>query len=313
MQQDVLFSILMILLKRRKVRRNYLAERFSISTRTVSRYIRVLEDAGVPIIYESGRDGGISLYDDFTLDKTFFSEAETLRIKDALAKTEQEYDDKANSAISEKLDAINASRLRDSFAINQDEWYIDCEYEQAELLRPKIKTIAQAIRNTKAIELKYVDSHGYESYRTVEPYTLVFKMGTWYLYAMCKLRGDFRLFKLSRIKYIRLTSKSFAKGDSRLIEKIGLEFYNEVYVDVEFEFFPGVREQVVDWLGVSAIKEQNTKLYAMTEAPLTDELYKKLLSFGSSIRVISPPDLAEKLREEARLMLNVYDGIKHSN
>ena len=49
MQQAVLFSILTILLTKRKVSRDYLAERFSVSKRTVSRYLAVLEDSGVPI------------------------------------------------------------------------------------------------------------------------------------------------------------------------------------------------------------------------------------------------------------------------
>lgn len=69
MQQSTIFSILMILLTRRKVTRDYLAERFSISKRTVSRYLNVLEDAGVPIRSVTGKNGGISLADDYILDK----------------------------------------------------------------------------------------------------------------------------------------------------------------------------------------------------------------------------------------------------
>ncbi|MDE7106786.1 MAG: HTH domain-containing protein, partial [Clostridiales bacterium] len=48
MSQSTIFAILMILLAKRKVTRDYLAERFSGSKRTVSRYITELIDAGVP-------------------------------------------------------------------------------------------------------------------------------------------------------------------------------------------------------------------------------------------------------------------------
>lgn len=309
MQQDVLFSILMVLITRRKVTREYLAERFSMSKRNVSRYIRILEDSGIPITVEPGREGGIMLYDDYMLDKTVFTEAEALRIKDALSRTENEYGDKINRSISDKLDTVEKTRTRDGFAVKQDDLYIDCEYEQSAILRPKIKVVSQAIHNSRVLDIKYTDSRGYESYRSIEPYTLVFKTGAWYVYAMCRLRGDFRLFKLTRINYIRMTSKSFVKTESRLVEKLEFEFYNEIYADLEFEFFPTVMESVVDWLGVSAVKERGTKLYAVAEVPVTDTLYKRLLGFGSSIRVISPPELAERLRDEAKLMLDVYDGI----
>lgn len=307
MQQSTVFSILMILLTKRKVTRDYLAERFSVSTRTVSRYLNILEDAGVPIISVPGIGGGIALADDFTVDRTFLSEAELSRIRSALDRTANDYPDNVNRALSEKLEHLDKSRERDGWTIKQDELYIDCEYEQAAFLRPRLRTLSQAIEAKRAVEIKYTDSRGCVSYRTVEPYTLVFKSGAWYIYAMCRLRGDFRLFRISRISDLRITSKSFSRCQSRLTEKLELEYYNEIYIELEFEFFPAVRESVEDWLGGDAVSERGTKLVARSELPLTDALYKHLLSYGSSIKVTEPTELAERLKEDARLMLEVYD------
>lgn len=306
MQQSTVFSILMILLTKRKVSREYLAERFSVSTRTVSRYLNILEDAGVPIVSAPGIGGGIAIADDFTVDRTFLSESELARIRSALDRTADEFPDNVNRALSEKLLHIGKSRERDGWTVKQDELYIDCEYEQAAFLRPRLRTLSQAIEAKRAVDIKYTDSRGCVSYRTVEPYTLVFKSGAWYVYAMCRLRGDFRLFRLSRIRDIRITSKSFTRCESRLTEKLELEYYNEVYIELEFEFFPAVRESVEDWLGGDAVGERGTTLVARAELPLTDSLYKHLLSYGSSIKVIEPPELAERLKEDARLMLEVY-------
>ena len=306
MQQSTIFSILLILLTKRRVSRDYLAERFSISKRTVSRYLGVLGDAGVPILSVSGRNGGIKLADDYMIDKTFLTESEIGRIKDALARTANAYGDKINSALSEKLDAVNKVREQDNYTVKQDQLYIDCDYEQAALLRPKIKILSQAIEKCRAVDIKYTDARGFISYRTVEPYTLVFKEGTWYVYAMCKLRGDFRLFRLSRIHDLRLTSKSFTKCESKLTEKLELEYYNELYVELEIEFFHAVLESIVDWLGMDAVAERGTKYIARAEVPLTDALIKRLLSYGSSIKVLSPPELKNRIREEAKLMANIY-------
>lgn len=296
----------MILLSRRKVSREYLAERFSVSTRTVSRYLTILEDAGVPIVAVPGRNGGVTLTDDYTIDKTFLSEAETNRLISALEKTAAHFDDKVNNAIIAKLDNVNKSRERDNYVIKQDELYIDCDYAQSAVIRARLKSLSSAIEQCRAVDIKYTDARGYVSYRTVEPYTVVFKAGAWYIYAMCRLRGDFRLFKISRISDIRITSKRFIKCENKLIEKLELEFYNEVYIDLEMEVFPAVAESVSDWLGHDAITERGTKLVAIAEVPYTDSLVKRLLSYGSSVRILQPDELAEKLKEEAKRMIDLY-------
>lgn len=306
MSQSTIFAILMILLAKRKVTRDYLAERFSVSKRTVSRYITELIDAGVPIISTSGHHGGYSLADDYIVDKSVLTEAESIRIKDALSKTVPLYDDKVNLALIEKLNAVDAVRAQDRYVIKQDNLYIDYDDCQAAEIKSKIKTLSEAIEQTRATDIKYTDARGAVSYRTIEPYTLVFKAGAWYIYAMCRLRGDFRLFKLTRISDLRKTSKRFVKLESKLIEKLELEFYNEIYVDLEFEFFPAVMESVVDWLGMQAVTERGTKLVAHAEVPMNDALIKRLLSYGSSIKVLQPTDIRESLRDEAKRMTKLY-------
>lgn len=296
----------MILLGKRKVTRDYLAERFSVSKRTVSRYIEELLDAGIPIISTSGHRGGYSLADDFVVDKSVLTEAESLRIKDALRKTADAYGDKANLALIEKLDAVDAVREQDNYIVKQSDLYIECDDQQAAETKPKIKILSEAIEQTRATDIKYTDARGAVSYRTIEPYTLVFKAGAWYIYAMCRLRGDFRLFKLTRISDLRKTSKRFTRLESKLIEKLDLEYYNQIYIDLEFEFFPAVGESVVDWLGMQAITERGTKLVAHAEVPMNDALVKRLLSYGSSVKILQPPEVREYLREEAKRMTELY-------
>ncbi|MDE6200725.1 MAG: WYL domain-containing protein [Clostridiales bacterium] len=294
-------------MSKRKVTRDYLAERFSVSKRTVSRYITELIDAGIPIISTSGLHGGYSLADDYVLDKSVITEAESLRIKDALGKTVPLYDDKVNLALIEKFNAVDAVRAQDNYVIKQSDLYIDCDDCQAAGIKTKIKTLSEAIEQNRATEIKYTDARGAVSYRTIEPYTLVFKAGAWYIYAMCRLRGDFRLFKLTRITDLRKTSKRFVKLESKLIEKLELEFYNEIYVDLEFEFFPTVMESVVDWLGMQAVTERGTKLVAHAEVPMNDALVKRLLSYGSSVKILQPAEIREYLRDEAKRMTRLYD------
>ena len=93
MQQSDIFGILLTILNHRKVKREYLAEKFEVSTRTVQRYIDVLGEAGVPIISTRGKNGGFSVTDDFKLDSSFFTEAEVARIISCLNAMRPNYPD----------------------------------------------------------------------------------------------------------------------------------------------------------------------------------------------------------------------------
>ncbi len=81
---------------------------------------------------------------------------------------------------------------RDSILIDLSSWYRDS-------LAPKIETIQDAIGDRQLIRFRYYAPSG-ESDRTVEPYYLVFRWSSWYLWGWCLKRKDFRLFKLKSDK-----------------------------------------------------------------------------------------------------------------
>ena len=60
-----------------------IAENFEISARTVYRYIEELSMAGIPIICESGKNGGISISPNFLLESFLLNDEEKSTIKNA--------------------------------------------------------------------------------------------------------------------------------------------------------------------------------------------------------------------------------------
>lgn len=70
------FEIVYLLLERKKLTAQELADRFEVSVRTIYRDIDFLSQAGIPIYARRGKDGGIELWDTFVLNKTVFSKAE---------------------------------------------------------------------------------------------------------------------------------------------------------------------------------------------------------------------------------------------
>lgn len=70
MKLDRLLGILTLLLQNDRITTPYLAERFEVTRRTVSRDIDALCRAGIPIVTHQGFGGGISIAEGFRLDKS---------------------------------------------------------------------------------------------------------------------------------------------------------------------------------------------------------------------------------------------------
>ena len=84
MQINRLFEIIYILLNKKLITATELAEHFEVSVRTIYRDIDTLSSAGIPIYAVQGKGGGISLLDDYILDKSLLSEKEQHEILYAL-------------------------------------------------------------------------------------------------------------------------------------------------------------------------------------------------------------------------------------
>lgn len=76
MKLNRLLEITTRLMNRETITARELADRFAVSKRTIYRDIDVLSSAGVPVYMSKGSGGGISLLENYTLNKTFISEQE---------------------------------------------------------------------------------------------------------------------------------------------------------------------------------------------------------------------------------------------
>lgn len=80
MQTDVIFGIMLSLLNKGTLSAKELAEKYDISTRTVYRYVNVLENSGVPIYSKSGKNGGICILHTYRLNNCYFTAAERVSL-----------------------------------------------------------------------------------------------------------------------------------------------------------------------------------------------------------------------------------------
>lgn len=79
MQINRLFEMVYLLLYKKRTTAKELAEHFEVSVRTILRDIETLSSAGIPIYTLQGKGGGISILDNFVLNKAAISEEEQIK------------------------------------------------------------------------------------------------------------------------------------------------------------------------------------------------------------------------------------------
>lgn len=210
---DRLTAILIHLQSKKIVTAKELAERFNICKRTVYRDIRALEEAGVPIGSEPGI--GYFIVDSYHLQPVGFSkeEASALLIANKLTEklTDKTLQENLNSALYKIRSILNISEKE--FIENIDkhiEVFSSSAIIKSDIPEKIMDIILKGIDKQIALELVYNSfSKNEDTIRIVEPVGICHYSFNWHLIAFCKLRTDYRDFRIDRIKSISLTNEKF--------------------------------------------------------------------------------------------------------
>jgi predicted DNA-binding transcriptional regulator YafY len=218
-----LTAILTRLQSKRIVTARELADTFSISVRTIYRDIKALEEAGVPIFTEEGK--GYSIMEGYRLPPIMFTEKEA----NALITAEQLIlKNKDASFVSSYTDAIH--KIKSVLQNNTK--------DKANLLSKRIlfrhniesdrtsnylSSLQIALTHFYLVKITYQAQEKNEvTHRIIEPFALYSTQENWLLIAFCKLRNDFRSFRLDRIKNVEITGETFEP------HKMSLQEYFEI-------------------------------------------------------------------------------------
>jgi predicted DNA-binding transcriptional regulator YafY len=220
-----LVAILTELQTRRILTSTFLAEKFGVSVRTIYRDVKALEQAGVPILTEDGK--GYSLMEGYRIPPVMFTESEA----NALVTAEQlVLKNRDSSLVKEYATAINKIKAVLLYSTK----------EKVELLSnrigvspglPTINTsnsvtlLQKALTTFKVLHITYHSKNKNEkTERDIEPFALYYSMEeSWALIAYCRLRKDFRMFRLDRILKIAQLELSFVPHKLKLEEYLDLK------------------------------------------------------------------------------------------
>ena len=128
--------------------------------------------------------------------------------------------------------------------------------------------------------------------------TLLFKSFNWYLFGYCRLRQDFRLFKLSRIRDLSLLNDGFSRRDKSYRDFIGSGYSGTARepVTLGLRFPAHARVKVEEYFEPDQITtHDNGDLLARVSFPDDDWIYSWLLSFGDEVEVMGPPAVRNKM------------------
>lgn len=290
-----LFEIVYILMQKKKITAKELADRFEVSTRTIYRDIETLSGANIPIYASKGKDGGIGLLDEYVLNKTILSEEEQNQILFALQgmKKVKGQDEKD---ILEKLSILFNKKINDWIKIDFSNW--------GNIQEERFEIIKSAILNKKLIEFIYYNSNGEESKRSVEPLQIWFKDKSWYLISYCRNKEDYRIFKIARIKEIKILQEHFER---ELPKEQKEEKYNFKSISLELEISKQMTYRVYDEFENREItKKENGNFIVKVEYPENEWVYSYILSFGEYAKVLKPRYAKNIIKDKLQKTLKNY-------
>ena len=300
MKTDRLIGILSVLLQEEKTTAPELARRFEVSRRTISRDIEALCKAGIPVQTTQGSGGGIRIMDGYRFDRTVLTSRDMQMILAGLRSLDSVSGSRYYSQLMEKLQSGSSAFIsgRDSILIDLSSWYRSS-------LAPKIEVIQNAIENRNLLKFRYYAPSG-ESIRTIEPYDLVFRWSSWYVWGWCTIREDFRLFKLNRMDGIEETHSRF-DGRNVPMPDLSNEKIFPGGIKLKALFAPEMKWRLVEEYGPHCFTEADDgRLLFSADYTDMDNLISWLLTFGPKAEVLEPAEVRDRIRQIAAEMEEIY-------
>lgn len=204
-----LTAIITQLQSKRIVTAKHLAEKHNVSVRTIYRDIRTLEKSGIPIVTEEGK--GYSIMEGYHLPPVLFTEDEA----NALITVEQliihnkdkSFSDNVSSAL-EKIKAILRYSQKGNADLLAERVYFGGHQHQ-EKTSNNLMQIQSAITNYQVLNIIYNSSKDKKTNRSIEPFAIYSIHGNFLLIAFCRLRDNFRAFRIDFIEKLTLENETF--------------------------------------------------------------------------------------------------------
>lgn len=310
MKVERLISIIMLLLDKKRIGAQELADMFEVSPRTIYRDIETINMAGIPVLSTPGVSGGFEIMQKYKIDKNVFSTADLSAILMGLSSLSNMMrgSDLVN-ALAKVKSFIPAERAKD-IELKANQVFIDLSpWIGNKNIQANLEIIKTALQESKLLSFEYADRFGNSTARTAEPYQLVLKSSQWYWQGYCHIRNDFRLFKLSRTSNLQLQEEYFTP---REYQKPQLEFDDilaTMQTTIKIRIHKSVMDRVLDYCPYENFSPDGDEHWIVSFPFIENEYYYNILfSFGDKCECIEPVHVRTEMKRRINDIAAIYES-----
>ncbi|WP_026074180.1 helix-turn-helix transcriptional regulator [Brevibacillus massiliensis] len=313
-----MLSILWLLKQRKRMTASEIADELEINVRTVYRYIDALCASGVPIISDSGHNGGYSLLPLFTEAPLFFDLEEQKAIMHAATFAKEAgypFSDALVRAVTKLKMYTNQEQLN---KINRHTMGFDVIQPPVNAaLEASLKELEVSVANGYALEMVYQRGCEPAKTRRIDPYGLVYWKNRWYVMAYCHLRREVRSFRVDHIQALSRTDSAFQRPAEFSARR---DFLKNLLPDTDnpeqlISIRIQGRQQALNdlcehWLLGHALVERSLEHahFRLEEQAIRTFVPYFLIPYGKAIQVLEPPLLKERLVAITSDLLQFYQN-----
>ncbi len=319
---DRLTAIIIFLQGRQRVSVADLSERYGISERTVYRDLVALQEAGVPIGSEPGE--GYYIVKGYHLPPVMFDKNEAASLlagERLMQKWNQTELGKSYLSALDKIRSILPPDEKEYFEV-LDERIQTFKYQsERQPPQPDDKIFAflrNAIFKKEIVEIDYfAPLNQKKTHRKVEPLGLLLMGNHWYLAAWCRLREDYRMFRLDRFEKYKPTGIVMRQPTGHTLK----DFYDRnlheerdltevvIWFDQEYAHYVGEQKYWHGWAWERAT-DSGIEMTFLTSS--IEYLSRWLLIWGDKIVIKKPEKVKSRVKELVdKLYRHHIDSIGH--
>lgn len=289
-----------------------LAGRLEVNVRTLRRYIIMLQDLGIPIEAERGRNGAYVLSPGFKLPPMMFTNEEALALTVGLISARYlnlADTDRAIESAFAKLERVMPLDLKSRVRALTETITLDpnrtSSTPPSEVV---LSTMSSAAQLRRRVHIHYHPNRGEDTERDFDPYGLTYYQHRWYAVGYCHLRQDLRSFRLDRIMHVSMIDALFDRPEgfdplAYLMQAIAImprRFAFELLLKTDIDT---AQQEVFDVLGILEATEEGIILRGSVED--LDWLARQISIFSFDFIVREPAELRAELKKHSMKLANL--------
>ena len=317
-----LITLILLLQSQPNQKAAELAEKLSVSVRTLHRYMGMLDEMGIPVYTERGPYGGFSLVRGYKMPPLVLTPEESVAVALGTGMVEELwghlYRAPARGALA-KLENLLPDEQRHEVAWARKS-LIATGMHRSDLnaLGETLEKLRRSSRERRRVHMQYQSRTQMEAgLREFDPYAIVHRWGWWYAVGHCHKRDAVRTFRVDRIQALTLLDQAF---------DVPIDFEIHAYLEQEQAARPGfpvtmhfapeiaamAREYAIGW---DAIDEQpDGSLIVTMQAPDLMWAVSNAMAYGPSVTVLEPEEVRHTLQAWAQAVAAKYsdEEIQHT-